>query len=290
MAAGRNCLILIFPVLTTLAALILTLIVLLGNVSNTVVLRDVYFLKVNISDLSIPTAELGLTGDLATVADAAPKAIAQQAGLHEYYTTGLWNYCAGNSTNGTDFTIDYCSKPASMYYLDPVNMLSQDISRTHSSVSSATLATALESAFPTEINDYISIVKPVSNAMWILYIVGICLTFIAIFVGGIFSFHSRCGSFCTGLISALSSISLIVASGIATAMFTKIRNLFNENANSFGIGASVGRQAMILTWVAVLCSLASTLFWMLSICCGSTKRREVLTEEKEPFIGYVGHQ
>lgn len=59
--------------------------VLIGNTYPKAVLSDIYFFRLDLSDiipLSVPNARL-------------INSIAQSIGLHDFYQVGLWNFCEG---------------------------------------------------------------------------------------------------------------------------------------------------------------------------------------------------
>jgi hypothetical protein len=68
-----------------LISFVFLILILLGNIHNRAVLRDVYFFKLDLSNiipLSAPNAML-------------INSIAQTLGLHDFYQVGLWNFCEG---------------------------------------------------------------------------------------------------------------------------------------------------------------------------------------------------
>lgn len=48
--------------------------------------------------------------------------IARTLGLHDFYQVGLWNYCAGYD-NG----ITGCSKPRTLYWFNPVQIILSEL-------------------------------------------------------------------------------------------------------------------------------------------------------------------
>lgn len=63
----------------------LTAQVCIGNTRNRAVLNDVYFFKLDLTDIipqSVPNAQL-------------INSIARTIGLHDFYQVGLWNFCEG---------------------------------------------------------------------------------------------------------------------------------------------------------------------------------------------------
>ena len=74
---------------------------------------SIYFIRLNLSQIvpkTVPNAALLNT-------------IAQTLGLHDYYQVGLWNYCEGNVGEG----ITKCSKPKSLYWFNPVEILLSEL-------------------------------------------------------------------------------------------------------------------------------------------------------------------
>ena len=76
-------------------------------------MNNVYFIKLDLADIipvSVPNAVL-------------INSIAQTLGLHDYYTVGLWNFCEGN------FGVGYtdCSKPKTLYWFNPVEILQNEL-------------------------------------------------------------------------------------------------------------------------------------------------------------------
>jgi hypothetical protein len=95
-------------------AFVLILLVELGNISNKPVLRQTYFLKIDLSNIiprSFPDAVL-------------INSIARSIGLHDFYQVGLWNFCEGFE-DGSGIT--YCSTPRAMYAFNPVDILLNEL-------------------------------------------------------------------------------------------------------------------------------------------------------------------
>lgn len=104
------CLITSFFLLCSVVFLILLEV---GNTYNTGLLRDWYFLRINVSNVvpaSVPNFEL-------------LNSIARSLGLHDFYQVGLWNYCEGYKTPG----VTGCSKPQTLYYFDPVAIIQSEL-------------------------------------------------------------------------------------------------------------------------------------------------------------------
>lgn len=99
--------------LVYLLAWIFLVLVLVGNISNKPVLRDTYFLKLDLSNIipeSVPNAVF-------------INSIARTIGLHDFYQVGVWNFCEGYDDSG----ITSCSHPQTLYWFDPVSILLNEL-------------------------------------------------------------------------------------------------------------------------------------------------------------------
>lgn len=96
-----------------LLSLIFLILVLIGSISDKPVLRNIYFMKLDVSNvipLSIPNAIL-------------INSIAQTIGLHDFYQVGLWNFCEGYNGQG----ITNCSKSKPLYWFNPVEIILNEL-------------------------------------------------------------------------------------------------------------------------------------------------------------------
>jgi hypothetical protein len=94
-------------------SVIFLIIVEVGNTNGGKVRGDIYFLKLDLSQIvpaSIPDARLINT-------------IAQTLGLHDFYQIGLWNFCEGYFASG----ISSCSKPETLFWFNPVEVLQSEL-------------------------------------------------------------------------------------------------------------------------------------------------------------------
>jgi hypothetical protein len=99
--------------LVYLLAWIFVLLVVIGNVSDKPVLRNTYFLYLDLSNiipLSVPNAVL-------------INSIARSIGLHDFYQVGLWNFCEGYDGEG----ITRCSKPQTLYSFNPIKIIVSEL-------------------------------------------------------------------------------------------------------------------------------------------------------------------
>ena len=108
-----------------LISVIFLILVEVGNIGDRAVSRDTYFITIDLSHIvpvSVPNSLL-------------INSIAQTLGLNDYYRVGLWNYCAGNVGEGLQF----CSKPTTLWWFNPVDIIQSQLLAGASSKSNALL-------------------------------------------------------------------------------------------------------------------------------------------------------
>jgi len=96
-----------------LVALVFLILVEIAGTSNKDIIKNWYFLKLDLSDVvpsSVPNFALINT-------------IAQTLGLHDFYQVGLWGFCEGYQGEGVTF----CSKPQTLYWFNPVEILRNEL-------------------------------------------------------------------------------------------------------------------------------------------------------------------
>ena len=273
MAVGRNCIIFFFPMIGNLAAIILTLVVILGGVRNVNVLRDLYFFKLDLSHITSKAlvGETGLSSIVSTsLIDSAIHDTLSALNISDFYTAALWGYCEGGVASNNATNVTSCSHPEALWWLDVQKILDESLS-----------STSVNITLPSELTDYNPTIEAASKAMFICYLVSIIVLFLGLIAGG-FAFHSRGGSCCAGIITLVGAIASVLASGIATGLYIVIRNTINNNTSEYGLVASINSTMMGLTWGATVAAIWGFVWWILTICCGST--RKSYEPEKEPFI------
>jgi hypothetical protein len=94
-------------------ALVFLILVEIANISNKSIINNWYFIKLDLSNVvpaSVPNSALLNT-------------IAQTLGLHDFYQVGLWGFCEGYKGEGVTF----CSKPQTLYWFNPVEILRNEL-------------------------------------------------------------------------------------------------------------------------------------------------------------------
>jgi SUR7/PalI family len=242
-----------------LLALIFLILVCIGNLDSRPVLRSIYFLKIDLSNIiprSVPNAVL-------------INSIARSIGLHDFYQVGLWNFCEGFN----DVGITFCSPHQRLYWFNPVKILVNEL------LAGATIA------LPGQVADALQLVKTASNWMFGAFIAGTVLTFLAIFLAPL-GFSSKPRWSHRGRRIFIREIPLIIftlvtliltagASTVATVMFTIFRNVF-QSAPELNITAKLGAPMLAFMWIASGFNLIGFLLQAgtcCGVCCCSGKKR-----------------
>lgn len=272
MALGRTLCIIVFPMVVSLASIVFALIAFFGSYQNAMGLQKVYFMSVDFSNISSGSISgiSGLSSDVQEAISSASSAIFNELGISTVYTAGINGYCQGGSTSN----ISKCTTPYEPYWFDLVSILETDSN------------TGVNITLPSNIQDYENVLHGALVGSWVSYIIGMAFVFLTIIVG-FCSFHSRFGSCCAAIIGILGALFMILASGLATGAYVTYHKYFNDNFEDFGVSANLGTTAFAVSWIAAGLAVIAALFWIFSICCGSTRRSRDIAEEKQPFMAYT---
>ncbi len=244
-----------------LLALVFLILVCIGNLNSRPVLRNIYFLKIDLSNIiprSVPNAVL-------------INSIARSIGLHDFYQVGLWNFCEGYN----DVGITYCSPHQRFYWFNPVQILLDEL------LAGATIA------LPGGITDALAIVETASRWMFGCFLAGTVLTFLVIFLAPLgfsskprWSHRGRRIFFREIPLMLFTLVTLILtagASAVATVMFTIFRNVF-ESASELNVSAELGTSMLAFMWIASGFNLLGFLFQIgtcCGVCCCSGKKKAI---------------
>ncbi|KAJ5926424.1 hypothetical protein N7516_008197 [Penicillium verrucosum] len=269
-----------------LIAWIFLVLVVIGNTSNRPVLRNTYFLYLDLSNIipvSIPNAVL-------------INSIAQTIGLHDFYQVGLWNFCEGYYGQG----ITYCSKPETLYAFNPVEIILNEL------LAGATVA------LPADIESPLKLARTASHWMFGILLTAAVLNFILIFVAplAVSSRHPRnIKAWAAGysddhppagnpphrrrtfvwlralpmlILTFFTALVTVVGSAVATVMFVIFANVFSNADPGINIKAHVGTQMLVFMWIASAFSLIAFILQIGSCCaacCRGRKARKQLKSE-----------
>lgn len=220
----------------------------IGNINTKPVIRSTHIILLDLSQI-IPASY----GNTIVFANS----IARSLGLYDFYTVGLWNYCAGYYNPRE---IIYCSSPKTLYWFNPVDILVSQL------FAGATIV------LPAEINDILRLVRIASQCMFGFFMVGACMNFISALLSPIVVF-SRWISFPFAIWSFIAALLTTAAAVIATVMAVIFRNVATSQ-DELNIGASIGKQMFIFMWLGAGFSIIA---WLInaSMCCCCLSRRDI---------------
>ncbi|KAL2190785.1 hypothetical protein L209DRAFT_674943 [Thermothelomyces heterothallicus CBS 203.75] len=229
-------------------AWIFLVLVLVGNTYPRPVLSQTYFFKLDLTDIiptSVPNASL-------------INSIAQSIGLHDFYQVGLWNFCEGYVGVG----ITYCSPPKTLYWFNPVEVLTNEL------LSGATIA------LPTQVVTILSVLRITSQIMFGFFLTAALLAFLMIFVSPL-AVASRWWSLPLAVASFVEMLLLISASVVGTAISVAFKYAA-EAQSELNIHAEVGPRMFVFMWLAAGFSIwAFAAHSGMGCCC--TSRRDLRT-------------
>jgi len=231
-------------------AVVMLILVQIGNLSNNHVLGDLYFFKIDTSNIIL--ADPGTNSKL-------QQSIAQSSGLHDFYQVGMWNFCEGYN----DVGITACSKPALMYWFNPVQIILDE------------LLNGKQVTLPADVSSYLTVIRAASHVMFVMFFASTFTSFLLIFLCPL-AVYSRLVSIPIALFALISGLMTFIAAGISTGMWLVLKKDIIANAADIGIIPTLGKKMFILMWIAAGCSLFAALGQVGMMCCG-TSRRDIKT-------------
>jgi len=223
----------------------------IAGVRNRPIIRDWYFIKLDLSDI-VP----------ATVPNfALINTIAQTLGLHDFYQVALWGYCEGYENQG----VTSCSDPQTLYWFNPVEIIRNQ------------LLAGASINLPADINDILDLIKLASQWMFGLFLTGTCLSFFLIFLMPL-SVFTRWLTFPVAILAFFNALVLTAASVIATVMFVIFKNTISS-VRELNISAEIGITMFAFMWVASAFAIFAWLIQM-GLCCCCASRRDVKKGKK----------
>ena len=262
----------IFTSFLFVVTLIFLILVQIGNLSNQHVLGDLYFFKIDVTNIVVTGLRNQKPGNT----------LAKQAGLHDFYQVGMWNFCEGFNDQG----ITACSKPQLMYWFNPIQILIDEIlNGDHGPFffspppfiplpnPRANAPTPVN--LPPTVTEYLYIIRTASQTMFVLFFASTFTSFLAIFLCPL-AVYSRLVSIPIALFALLSALMTFVATGISTGMWSVFQRQLQVYGADMHVVPSIGRKMSIFTWIAAGCALFAAFGQLGMMCCG-TSRRDIRT-------------
>jgi len=206
--------------------------------------------------------------------------IAKELGLQDFYSAHILDYCEGSYvptplTNATISQKDIhknvtkCSNQTAGYEFDPAAALEK-------SLQDAGVDVTLDDLnWPEDIQNGLDALHALQKAVFILYCIGIALTFVALLTALV-------GVFATGhltaliniMTSALAWIALTIASVIVTVVINKGSSIINKYGNPIGVEAHRGTKFLIITWVGTGFVILASITWCFECITGHRQTKQ----------------
>ncbi|RYP09669.1 hypothetical protein DL765_008369 [Monosporascus sp. GIB2] len=239
-------------------AIIFLILVEVGNTGGGPIRDDLYFFKLDLSDIivkALPPGQLVLTNS-----------IARTLGLHDFYQVGLWSFCEGYEDSG----ITYCSEPSSMFWFNPVEVLLNE------------LLAGASIALPSQVNDVLTILRIASHIMFGFFLASAALNFILMLAAPVVV-YSRIWSGPFSILALVSTILVLVASSLGTAMSYAFKFAMNSQPD-LNVNVEVGMKMLGFMWVATGFTLLAFVIHA-GLCCCCTSRRDIKTGRRGAWTG-----
>jgi hypothetical protein len=285
----------LIPALCSAAALILTFLCLFAG-HKASFMEDYSLLTLNTSaigqtlltpssDSSLSSTLLNLIPDsLETSINNEIGEIRQKLGVEDWYSMHMLNFCEGQytpdeSANATlkigdiKKNVTECEKNRAMYKFDPTAIIEDALNKTGVDVTLADLN------WPEDIQRGIDALNALMAAMFVLYVIAICLIFVTL-VASVFAVLSsgRLSACVNFLISTLAFLAIGLASALVTAVIVKGTHIINDKGKEIGLAAYWGGKFLALTWAATALMLIVLVAWIVEFCVGRRQKRVSYTK------------
>ncbi|KAF4345465.1 SUR7 [Fusarium beomiforme] len=222
------------------------LLVIIGNTSVNSVLNDIYFFKLDVSQvipISVDNSQL-------------LNSVARSLGLHDFYQVGLWNFCEGYNDEG----VTYCSDPKQWYWFNPVEILVSE------------LLAGARIALPAEAVTVLNLLKIGSRIMYGCFMAGICINFVLMFLSFL-AIRSRWWSLPLAILSFCAMVLVGLAAIIATTISIAAKVALTKQ-DQLNIRADIGIKMFAFMWIAAIFTFLSFALHAAMGCCCRPNRND----------------
>ncbi|KAF4976334.1 hypothetical protein FZEAL_6978 [Fusarium zealandicum] len=200
--------------------------------------------------------------------------LADTLGISEFYSIHVMQTCEGmykpNATNpGAGYNVTNCTESAPDKRFNLTEMVDQELGIGPLSLSLADIN------WPSEIQDAIDMLNKALLAQFILYVLGVGFSGLAMLAcAAAFFLYTRRGVNAVNLIlAALAALVLTVSSILVTVAGKKGVDKINEVGDDVGVSASAGNKFLGLTWAAAGVMIVATIYWTMHLCMMRKERR-----------------
>ncbi len=241
------------PLALTIASIVALLYATLAGVAH----HNLYMFRVDVSNLSIdPASAKGIAKDLGVPLMARDEVklnniTAADLDLANVYEINLWGYCTNRDGKRTctSASFDWASKALNTSYLNDFGAVA-----------------GVKIELPKEIEGALKTFRTVTKFTEIAFIAALVGLGLELLIG-VFSNFSRGISCLTWLEACITVVLVFAAAGMSTAMAAIVVGTVKATAKVYGVDGGINTQWLITVWIGAAFALASTLFWVFTICC-----------------------
>lgn len=207
--------------------------------------------------------------------------VTAKLGIEDWYSMHMLNFCEGQYTpaevaNATVSESDIhksvanCSESRAMYRFNPTEIIEQRLNESGLDV------TLKDLKWPEDIQSGIDALNALMVAMFVLYVVAICLIFVALVAAAVGLLTSGRLSACVNfLIAILAFLAIGLASALVTAVMVRGTRILNKYGNDIGVEAYKGSKFLALTWAATGLMFIVLIIWVVEIFIGRRHKKPV---------------
>lgn len=172
---------------------------------------------------------------------------ANSIGLANYYYVYLWNHCESNKK----MNFFYCSRPRIDYYFNSVRLLKARLKRD------------VLVKIPTGSDSYHKRLQITSYCALAFLAFGLVLSFTTFVFVGIITLVGSGAAF-TSALSGISTLVLIIGSGLVSGQYLELKNLIRDKASYLKVTGEEGSWGLFFLWASSALSLLSFISLLLA--------------------------
>lgn len=122
--------------------------------------------------------------------------------------------------------------------------------------------------WPDDIQDKLDIVNKVLLGLFIVYVVGIAFSGLAILtsIGALFLVGRTSILLINFLLTTLAALAITIGSIVVTVAAKEGVHEINKVGEDVGVSATIGKKLLIITWVAAGVAIAAKVYWATALC------------------------
>ncbi|TPX18899.1 uncharacterized protein E0L32_011377 [Thyridium curvatum] len=223
------------------------------------------------------TAAAGaVESELAKLGDKFADKLADEIGIHEFYSLHVMNACEGefapNATApGAGYNVTNCTEPMNAGQMNVSALLDQQLSVGPLGLSLSDLGVTRD--LQHELNKIPGLLRAIA----VLYILGAGLAGLSMLASaaGLFAYarHPRSTSLANAGLGALAALLLLVANLVTTVGGSKAAGAINKYGDGIGLRASSGGKFVAITWAAFAAMCLAAAYWTYELFMARKARR-----------------